>query len=124
MIYTSYFGNLKRIQKYAPNIVPISICSKSPDWYKGLRYKKLAPKYQFFVEWRNIHDNNLYIKNYNKKVLSILNARDVIEELYSMSNNENIVLLCYEKPKYFCHRHLVSEWFNDNGIPCDEINLI
>ena len=124
MIYTSYFGKLKKIQKYAPNIVPITICGKSPDWYRGLEYKKLAPKYWFFAEWKKNHDNDFYVKNYNKEVLSILNPKQVMKELYSMSDNENIVLLCYEKPGDFCHRHLVSKWLSDNGIPCDEICLI
>ena len=35
MIYTSYFAMLKRIP--ADTIVPISICGKAPDWYKGLQ---------------------------------------------------------------------------------------
>lgn len=47
MIYTSYFAKLKSLPD---NIVPISICGKTPDWYKGLQYKKLAPKYDFFCE--------------------------------------------------------------------------
>lgn len=58
-IYTSYFAKLK----YLPNnIVPISICAKTPEWYKGLQYKKLAPTYYFFMEWKKNHDNAYYIK--------------------------------------------------------------
>lgn len=45
MIYTSYFAKLRKIPS---NIISIAICAKSPDWYKGLKYKKLAPKYDFF----------------------------------------------------------------------------
>lgn len=48
MIYTSYFAKLKELEKH--NIIPISICCKAPDWYKWLQYKKLAPKYGFFME--------------------------------------------------------------------------
>lgn len=48
MIYTSYFAKLKSLPD---NIVPISICGKAPNWYTGLQYKKLAPKYDFFMEW-------------------------------------------------------------------------
>ncbi len=44
MIYTSYFVKLKELER--PNIIPISICSKVPDWYKGLQYKRLDPKYE------------------------------------------------------------------------------
>ena len=59
MIYTSYFAKLKSLPD---NIVPISICAKAPDWYKGLQYKKLAPKYDFFMKWEEIYDNDYYIK--------------------------------------------------------------
>ena len=48
MIYTSYFAKLNKLPN---NIIPISICGKAPDWYKGLQYKKLAPKYDFFIKW-------------------------------------------------------------------------
>ena len=33
MIYTSYFAKLKYLPK---DIVPISICGKCPEWYKGI----------------------------------------------------------------------------------------
>lgn len=49
MIYTSYFAKLKELEAYG--VIPVSICGKVPDWYKGLQYKKLAPKYEFFMEW-------------------------------------------------------------------------
>ena len=45
-VYTSYFAKLKKLPD---TIVPISICGKAPDWYTGLQYKKLAPKYGFFM---------------------------------------------------------------------------
>ena len=55
MIYTSYFAKLNKLP---PNVVPISICGKAPAWYNGLQYKKLAPKYSFFSEWKKNGDNN------------------------------------------------------------------
>ena len=38
------------------------------------------------------------------------------EDAWYNNKNFDIVLLCYEKPDEFCHRHLVAEWFNRNGI--------
>lgn len=49
MIYTTYFAKLRNLPS---NIIPISICAKAPSWYTGLQYKKLAPKYNFFTEWK------------------------------------------------------------------------
>ena len=131
MIYTSYFAKLK---SFPDNIIPISICGKAPDWYKGLQYKKLAPKYDFFMKWKENHDNDYYIKCFNEQVLDKLNAEQIVKELYKLISNivlnpklfsdksliPDIALICYEKPSDFCHRHLVADWLNKNGIECKE----
>ena len=120
MIYTSYFAKLKSLPK---NIHPISICAKVPDWYQGLQYKKLAPKYDFFIKWKKNHDNDYYIKCYKEQVLNKLNIEDVIFDLVGILDvNEDIdiALVCYEKPGDFCHRHLVADWLNKNGYKCEE----
>lgn len=120
MIYTSYFAKLNKLP---PDVVPISICGKAPAWYNGLQYKKLAPKYSFFSEWKKNGDNNYYIEHFNNEVLSTLSPQAVYNELLKLSGGKDIVLICYEKPADFCHRHLVAEWLTTNGIKCDEIAL-
>lgn len=122
MIYTSYFA---KINKLPDNVVPISICGKAPDWYTGLQYKKLTPKYDFFMEWKRTHDNDYYIKCFNEQVLSKLTVEEVIMDLskldYGFNVGEDAVcLMCYEKPTDFCHRHLVADWLNKNGYKCEE----
>lgn len=106
-IYTSYFAKMKKIPE---NIVRISICGKAPEWYDGIQYKKLAPKYKFFMEWKENKDNNFYIEHFNSEVLDTLNAQDVFNKLKELSQGRDCVLLCYEKPGDFCHRHLVADW--------------
>ena len=124
MIYTSYFAKVKSLPE---SIIPISICGKVPKGYNGLQYKKLAPKYDFFMKWKENHDNDYYIKCFNEQVLDNLNYDDVIKELLVLAGNfkglnylPDICLICYEKPEDFCHRHLVAEWLNKNGIQCEE----
>ena len=85
MIYTSYFAKLKSLPD---NVIPISICAKAPNWYKGIQYKKLAPKYDFFMKWKEDHDNDYYIERFNLEVLEPLNVRKHIkEELQKTINN-------------------------------------
>lgn len=117
MIYTSYFAKLKKLPE---NIIPISICGKAPDWYKGIQYKTLAPKYNFFMEWKKNHDNDYYIEHFQKEVLDTLDVKQVVYELYKLSQSKDIVLICYEKPSDFCHRHLVHKWLAENGCNCWE----
>ena len=123
MIYTSYFAKIKELERN--NIIPISICGKAPDWYKGLQYKKLAPKYGFFMEWKKNHDNDYYVEHFKSEVLDYLDAINVILDFSRLSygfnvGENNIALICYEKPSDFCHRHLVAEWLNQNGFKCEE----
>lgn len=135
MIYTSYFANIRNLPE---GFFPISICGKAPEGYKGAQYKKVAPKWSFFSEWKKNHDNDYYIKCFKEQVLSDLDAGEVVHELTKLLPEDlqmlnyitncpiwgnphvNIVLVCYEKPEDFCHRHLVAEWFNQNGIRCAE----
>ena len=118
MIYTTYFAQLRNLP---PDIIPISICGKAPDWYKGIQYKKLAPKYGFFMKWKQNHDNDYYIEHFQKEVLDLLDINDVITQLYALSGGKDIALVCYEKPTDFCHRHLVAIWFRIVGLlKCEE----
>lgn len=126
MFYTTHFANIKNLPK---NVVPVSIAGKAPSGYKGLEYKKLAPKYHFFIKWKENHDNEYYIRHFNEEVLSKLDPYDVIREIQDKFCDGNIILnmdqiefafVCYEKPSNFCHRHLVAEWLNNNGIECKE----
>ena len=45
MIYTSYFGNVKKILEEVPDAGLISITGKTPDWFKGEKFKPLMPHY-------------------------------------------------------------------------------
>ena len=126
MIYTSYFAKIKSLPEY---IIPVSICAKVPTWYEGLQYKKLAPKYDFFMKWKENHDNDYYIKCFNEQFLNELNVVTVIKDLIDLipqdlisehGLNKTICLVCYEKPSDFCHRQLVADWLNKNGFTCKE----
>ena len=118
MIYTSYFAHLKNIPS---TITPIAICMKSPDFCK-LEYKKLAPSWSIYKEWKLLEDDNLYTLRFYEERLKPLDPQQVVTDLYNLANNnKDIVLLCYEKPLKFCHRHLVADWLSHRGFPCKEL---
>lgn len=123
LIYTSYFSAIKQLEDNG--IVPISICGKAPDWYTGLQYKKLAPKYSFFKEWKENHNNAYYTECYYEQVLKNLSVLGVLEDLKKLVGEEvkDIALICYERPSDFCHRHLVSAWLKVHEVPCEEWSL-
>ncbi len=51
------------------------------------------------------------------KQLDTLNVHEVADDLYGK------ILLCYEKPENFCHRHILAEWLRKNGYKCEELEL-
>lgn len=135
MIFTSYFAKLNKLPE---NVIPISICGKVPAWYTGAQYKKLAPRYDFFMKWKETHDDNYYIEHFQAEVLDVLSVTRVLTELQLLIPHDikikmqspfynnpdwHVALICYEKPSDFCHRHLVADWLRSNGYDCDEILL-
>lgn len=116
-IYTSYFAKMRYLPK---NVVPISICAKKPNWYNGLEYKILAPKYTFLMKYKEDHDEDYYTKCFNEQILDRLSVKNIIQDLQTLSNGKDICLLCYEKSTDFCHRHLVANWLRKNGFDCEE----
>lgn len=127
-MYTGYFAKIKTYEK--AGLIPIAICGGIPNWYKGLWYKKLAPKWSFFNEWKNgtehKGDNDYYICHFNNEVLDKLSVSLVVEDLQKIANTKDtdkIILLCYEKPGDFCHRHLVADWLTKNGLKTIELKI-
>lgn len=110
-IWTSFFDNRDNIPR---EVVQISIAGKAPEWYSGIQYKRLAPKWSFWQEWEKNGDNDYYIEHFNKEVLAPLNKEAVREALAVLSKGKDCVLLCYELPGEFCHRHLVAQWLGND----------
>lgn len=133
MIFTSYFAKVKKFPK---NVIPVAICAKVPDWYNGLRYPKLAPKYDMLMKYKDDHNEADYADCFNNTILDPLDPVKVSSELQEwlafhydihlylapLHNNPSyhVALICYEKPDEFCHRHLVADWFKANDIECKE----
>ena len=131
MIFTSYFAKIK---KFPENVIPIAICAKVPDWYTGLRYSKLAPKYDALMKYKDGHNEADYIECFNNTTLKCSNPLWVLADLRILLEQDgpddlisfwedpdrHVALICYEKSSDFCHRHLVAEWLRNYGVECKE----
>lgn len=119
-LYTSYFANIRNIPN---NILPCAIIYKLPKGFNGLHYPKLGPSYSIFSEYKATYDTNRYTQRYINEILYYLNPQEVVNDLYLLGNGNDIVMLCYERPNLFCHRHIVSNWLNNNGFECFEFGF-
>ena len=115
---TSYFA----INANNPNAVSIS--GKAPEWYTGRQYKKLAPTFKIFSKYKSsnqtLEDEQEYTKEFTEQILNKLDPKVVFEEL-----GKDAVILCYETPEKFCHRHIVAKWLSENlGIEIKELKKV
>lgn len=108
IIYTSYFGNSRKLA--AANIKPICVAVGKPKFFFGPQMLDVAPtRYMIGSACSQVE----YIRLY-KGILSRLNAFEVVEQIKSLSEGKDVALCCYEKPSDFCHRHMLAEWITQN----------
>jgi len=115
-IFTSYYSNINKIRENYPDFVLISISgglenniiTLIDDWDK-----RLAPKKDFFLEYKNSKEGLpreiKYVKEFNDKVLYKDKIKIIINSWLEKYPNKTIVMLCYEHPKDFCHRQIVAK---------------
>lgn len=121
MIYTGRFSEVKKYEQ--EGIIPISIAGYAPNYYKGIQFKTLAPKYDWWKEWHDKHlSNDWYKEKYQETVLNKLNPKVIANRLQAFG--KDVILLCYERPGEFCHRRLVADWLRLSGTPVCEYSAI
>lgn len=116
-IWTSYFGNAKKLEKKCPDIHLVSIAGYSPPWFTGTKFSALAPKKWWWKIWHDSFKDDLeseesrawYTERYYETVLSSFNPPSSLETMLEKIGND-ICFLCYETPEKFCHRHIVASW--------------
>lgn len=122
-IYTSYFANLKTLEK--AGIKCVGICALPPAWFDGPNYASVAPSKDILFEMKKDHNETRYRERYFNEILCAyrFHPEYLIQGLASISGPEHadIALCCFEKPGDFCHRHLLAEWIKERtGIEITE----
>lgn len=113
MLYTGYYAKLSYYKQQ--DLIPISISGKLPDGMDMLWWKFLAPTWYIWKNWHDgIFTNEQYTDLFYSQVLSTM-PQERIEQIKNTivemnRNHTNYILLCYETPEQFCHRHLVADW--------------
>jgi hypothetical protein len=106
---TSYFSSKKILQK---DLNLVSICRKVPTWFNVpcKSYKPLQPSWDLVMSYRSGKiTKQEYTNQYYDEFLNRLDPARTYQEL-----GEDAILLCYEAPLEFCHRHIVAKWLMDN----------
>lgn len=121
MIYTGNYDNCRK-----GNIISISGDRGKLVGYTGKCLPELAPRLGFWKQWHEqmnsmpVHENTrFYIEHYYDEVLSKVDILDLLKD------ESDPILLCYEKPLDFCHRHIVANYIEFiYGIVVPEISVV
>lgn len=114
MIYTSYFAMAHKIED-KDKLLSIALWPPKDMHIQWMPY--LAPTKEILLRYKEDHDEGAYAKAFRKRVLNPLDVDKVAAYL------QGRILLCYERPEAFCHRHIVARWLNENGYDCEELKF-
>ena len=110
MIYTSFYANYKAYSDF----YRIGISRKTPNNAADISLKFLAPDSSLLYDYKN---GSIGEEEYARRYLSSLeelhnNGTLDIFVHYLINHSMDVVLLCYERPDKFCHRHLLADYLN------------
>ena len=118
-IYTSYFGNSKKLN--AAGIEIICVAVGRPRYLCVPQMINVAPT-RYMLSSSCSHEE--YINLYDQ-ILARQNANQVIKQIEMLSRGKDVALCCYEKPGDFCHRHILAKWITKNtGIEVKEFGVV
>jgi hypothetical protein len=116
-IYTSYFGNSKKLQQAGIKVIGISLYP--PRWFNGISLKQVAPTKS--ILFANGQTQEEYTRRYRSEVLSQQDMQQFLKTVEQASGGQDVALCCYEKPEDFCHRHILADWIKEKlGIEISE----
>jgi hypothetical protein len=124
-VWTSYYAKVGMLPE---GCVPISISLGCPKELNVRKYLAFAPTWAILNDYKRTGDAGAYVRRFYGSVLANASVEDFMDFARRCAAEEgkpdaDIVLLCYERPSAFCHRHLVARWLTAHGVPCDELDV-
>lgn len=110
-IVTGYYVNLMKYVKH--QYKPISISLYMPERIKIREMSFFKPTKSILSDWKEKRiTEDEYINSFYNLVLSKFTAEQIYNHIKEKYKSHPVVLLCYEKPFSFCHRHIISHWLS------------
>ena len=120
-IYTSYFGNSKKLQQAGIKVIGIALYP--PRWFYGISLKQVSPTKSILFEKGQTQEE--YIRRYKAEVLAPQDMGQFLKAVEAASGGQDVALCCYEKPGDFCHRHIVADWIKEKtGVEIKEYGYV
>ncbi len=123
-LHTSYYGGLRKLNLPGATLVGISrtIPPYITEAYPNIQHELLmAPSSSLLSLYKNKGMTPDHYKKVYLNQLSVSRVLPLAREWAGMSTT--VVLLCYEVPTAFCHRHILAEALRKYGIPITEYGV-
>ena len=112
MIYTGYYSKIK--EYVDSGLTLLSISRTKPEFAKScIDIPQLFPSNKILWDHKKGKIDEM---EYTNKYLDQLNELG-IDRIIKMIQifGDNVVLLCWESPEKFCHRHILADYINKNS---------
>lgn len=105
-IYTSYYANCKNLDE--SKYMLISISRTHPKGFKIAKIPAFAPSKDLLSLYKTgtMSDDD-YTKIYTDEI-SYIDIREQLKVLCPLAHGRDLVMLCWEAPDKFCHRHILA----------------
>ena len=125
-IKTGYFALTKCYEE--AGYYPVSIAQYTPQRIVCGKAQTFAPPKDLLHDYKNGMSDDINYENRYKKYLDSI-PKDTWNKFISFyekkcyhNGYKGIVLMCYEKPDDFCHRHIFADYVNEKfGIKVEEL---
>ena len=116
MLYTSYWGNIGRIER--AGIEPVAVSRGKPKGFSGRSFDEVAPTWSMVKMGMGPEYEAMY-----QRILARQDPRDFAWRVIAgrPKDVEHVAMLCWERDWDDCHRKMIAEWLTAAGIPCVEL---
>ena len=125
-VYVTYYGS-RSVPKDAFKVRMSFTCPPGMEKDMDVNFKSAYPDYKTMVgpHKNKVIDDAEYTRRYTESVL-LPNKEKILESVekmrqMAMEDGQDVYVYCYCKPGEFCHRYLINNFLNENGIECQEV---
>ena len=123
-VYTTYLYKLKNIPEDATKLFVARDLKPhildSLNKYNCIHTPQVAPSRELRDKYKQGEiDYADFLSEYAKEQQN-LDKQEVLDFIKLIDSNKDLYLICYEKDDMQCHRSILREIFNCNGIECIE----
>lgn len=125
MLYTTYFSKMKDIPE---DCIKLIITRFPPKWLdisnipNTYLVKGLSPSQELLLKYKENNDWNWYVEKFYEEMEQVQDMKRMLHKLrITLESDKDVCLICYEKDHAKCHRSLIGQYFEEEGVEWEEL---